>query len=60
MTRYMTPAKAAEAMNLPVWMLRSMIKEGKCPGFFRGNRFYVNTLLLAEKLESESKANMKQ
>lgn len=58
MTRYMTPAKAAEAMNLPLWMLRSMIKEGKCPGFRQGNRFYVNTLLLAEKLEDESRANM--
>lgn len=60
MMRYMPPAKAAEAMNLPPWMLRRMIREEKVPGFRHGNRFYVDTVLLAQKLEEDSRASMKQ
>lgn len=60
MPRYMTPAKTAEAMNLPLWMLRTKIKRGEVPGFHHGNRYYINVDLFTQKLEEESRENMKQ
>lgn len=60
MMRYLSPAKAAEAMNFSPWTLRRMIREEKVPGFRLGNRFLVDTVLFAQKLEEDSRASMKQ
>ena len=49
MQQYMTLPAAAKAFELPLYMLRTMQKRGECPGFFQGTRFYVNTVMLAEK-----------
>ena len=39
-------------------MLRQMQKRGELPGVFASTRFYVNTSLLLEKLDADSKASM--
>lgn len=58
MKPYMTLPAAAIAFDLPLFMLRTMQKRGECPGFFQGTRFYVNTTMLAEKLEQDSRSAM--
>ena len=58
MQQYMTLPATAKAFELPLFMLRTMQKRGECPGFFQGTRFYVNTTMLAEKLEQDSRSAM--
>ena len=60
MTRYQTVTKAAESMNLSPWMLRTLVKRGEVPGFVHGNRFYIDTLLFAQKLEEKSRASVER
>lgn len=54
----MTIPATAKEFGLPMFMLRTMQKRGECPGFFQGTRFYVNTTMLAEKLEQDSRSTM--
>ena len=35
-------------------VLRAMVKAGVCPGFYQGTRFYIDKVLLREKLDRES------
>lgn len=45
--------------GLPRWMLRTMQKENRLPGFYSASRFYVNCDMLMEMLEAESKSSVK-
>ena len=58
MSRYQTINQTAKNHELNPWMLRTMQKRGELPGFFSGSRYYVDTVLLMEKLENASKASM--
>lgn len=58
MSRYLTINATAKHYELPEWMLRSLLKRGELPGFYAGSRFYIDTQLLTEKLETISRANM--
>ena len=40
--RIMTARKAAKETNIPEHLIRVGIREGWTPGFWRGNRYYVN------------------
>lgn len=40
--------------------LRLRVKQGKCPGYYAGNRFMVNVDALIELLEEESRGNAKR
>lgn len=40
--------------------LRLRVKQGKCPGFYAGNRFMVNVDALIELLEEESRGSVKR
>ena len=59
MPDYMTTRPAAKATKLPEHLLRSLVKQGKCPGFYQGARFYIHVPKLLELLEAESAANMR-
>lgn len=55
--RMYTIRQEARVSDLPEFFLRSLVKQGKCPGWYAGNRFYVNHDALIEKLEAESRSN---
>lgn len=55
---FMTINATAKKYNLPPFMLRTMLKENRLPGFYSASRFYVNCDMLMEKLEADSKASM--
>lgn len=52
--RLLTVKKAALEVGVPENFLRTLIKEGKCPGIQQGNRFYVNVKMLIETLQEMS------
>ena len=58
MGKFMTLPKMAKEFELPLFMLRTMLKNGELPGFYQGNRFYCNTTMLMEKLEQDSHSAM--
>ena len=54
------PAKAAKMIGISEAIVRRMIKAGVCPGYYSGNRFYVNvdrtkSLLASKKASDEFK-----
>ena len=54
--RYETIKQAGRRNDLPAeWAIRKMVKSKRCPGFYSGTRFYVDTEALAEQLAEESK-----
>lgn len=54
---YLTINQAGRRGPVPACRLRRMQKEGRCPGFFSGSRFYVNYTLLLEQIERECRAS---
>lgn len=58
--KFMTINQTAKAIGLPHSCLRAMLAAGNLPGFYTGNRFYVNVEMLKEKLDSESRKAMKE
>ena len=53
--RYLTIRAVAKLSDFPnEAALRSMVKQGVCPGIYQGNRFYVDTVLLRERLDAQS------
>lgn len=55
--RFMTINQAGELPELPgAGTIRRMVKEGKCPGFRSGTRFYVDTVQLIAKIEATGPA----
>ena len=57
---FLTINRAAAAVGLPHTLLRAMLAKSELPGFYSGNRYYVNLDLLREKLEADSRAAMEQ
>jgi hypothetical protein len=55
---YLTLNQAGNRGPIPAYRLRLMQKQGTLPGFFSGNRFYVNYTLLLEQIDRECKAAM--
>ena len=51
---YPTIKQAAQELEISEWTLRQMVKEKKVPGFYRGNRFYVNLEMLKEQFNRMS------
>ena len=47
---FMTINKVSPVLGIPTCALRRMQKEGSLPGFFSGNRFYVNVDALRVQL----------
>ena len=40
--------------------LRILVRQNKCPGIYSGNRFLVNVTALAEQLDNESRAFVRE
>lgn len=55
--KFLAPAKAAKATQIPETHIRRMIKQGTCPGFYSGNRFMVNTEALLNLLDAQTAAD---
>ena len=58
--QFLTIRQAAREVGLPHTLLRKMLENSTLPGFYSGNRYYVNIDLLREKLEQDSKASVKR
>lgn len=54
MPEFKTIRQTAATGLLPEHRLRTLVKEGRCPGIRCGTRFMVNVKALAEQLERES------
>ena len=54
MNEYLTIRETAKLGIVPEAMLRRMVKQGKCPGFYTGIKFLVNVPLLEKALEEMS------
>lgn len=50
---FLTSRQAAKRGPLPEFRIRAMIKEGRVPGFYAGNRFLINYPLFLESLQAE-------
>lgn len=48
---FLSIAQTAKAEKLPATALRRMLKQGTLPGFYAGNRFYVNVERLRQQLD---------
>lgn len=57
--QFMTINQAAKAVGLPHSRLRRMRLEGRLPGFYGGNRYYVNMDRLRTQLEEDSRPSAK-
>ena len=58
MGQYLTINQAAAAGPLAEFRIRQMVKQGNCPGFYAGSRFYVNYPALLEMLDAACKAGV--
>ena len=38
--------------------IRNLVAQGKCPGFYSGNRFIVNVTALVEMLDKQSRSDV--
>lgn len=54
---FLTINQAAREIGLPHTCLRSMLADGRLPGFYAGTRYYVNIDVLREKLDAECRTN---
>lgn len=41
-TQFQTIRQVAKLFNLPEFSIRRLVKTNRVPGFYSGNRFYVN------------------
>ena len=57
MKTYMTINQTVRETGFAVGMLRTRLKHNKLPGFYAGNRYYINVPLLMEMLDSECRLN---
>lgn len=53
--QFLTINQAARAVGLPHSRLRVMQAEGNLPGFYGGNRYYVNLDMLRAQLDEDSR-----
>lgn len=54
---FLSPKRAAILGICSERKLRTMIKNGECPGFYSGSRFVINIPMLKEKIDAECRAN---
>lgn len=57
MKTYMTIRQTARETGFYEGMLRTRLKHNKLPGFYAGNRYYINVPLLMEMLDAECRLN---
>ena len=57
MKTYMTINQTVRETDFSVGMLRTRLKHNKLPGFYAGNRYYINVPLLMEMLDAECRLN---
>lgn len=60
MPQFKTIRQTAATGLISEHRLRILVAEGRCPGILTGNRFLVNIDALAEKLDRESRANLRE
>ena len=60
MPKFKTIRQTAATGILSEHHLRLLVAQGRCPGIRTGNRFLVNTEVLAEQLDKESRENCKE
>lgn len=58
--QFLTINQTAAEIGLPHSRLRAMLSAHSLPGFYAGNRYYVNVDLLREMLEEECKSSIKK
>lgn len=51
-TQFQTIRQVAKLFNLPEYSIRRLVKTGRAPGFYSGNRFYVNVPEFESQLNS--------
>lgn len=52
--RFMTIRQTARTGDFPnEAVLRGLVKEGRCPGFYQRTRFYIDTALLRKQLDGD-------
>ena len=49
---FLSQKRAAQTTGISETFLRRLVKQGKIPGFYTGNRFMVNVPMLIELLNS--------
>lgn len=57
MKTYMTIRQTASETGLAAGTLRTRLKNNKLPGFYAGNRYYINVPLLMEMIDAECRLN---
>ena len=55
--RFLTIPQEAALHIVPEFRLRQMLKQGRLPGYYAGNRFYVHHDRLVAQLEAECMQN---
>ncbi len=56
---YKTIRQTSRELKFPEHLIRTMVKQGVCPGIYSGNRFLVNVEMFVEQLDAESCRNIK-
>lgn len=51
-TQFQTIRQVAKLFNLPEHLIRRLVKTGRAPGFYSGNRFYLNVPEFESQLNS--------
>lgn len=54
--KYLSIPQVARELGVPLTTIRRLVKTGKCPGFYSGNKFYINFEKFVETLD-EKKAD---
>lgn len=58
--QYDTIRNTARETSVPSSLIRRLVAQGICPGFYSGNRFYVNIPKLLEQLEQGNTLSRKE
>ena len=51
-TQFQTIRQVAKLFNLPEFSIRRLVMTGRAPGFYSGNRFYLNVPEFESQLNS--------
>lgn len=52
--RFLTVRQTAQFCNVPESLVRRMVKAGSAPGFYVGNRYYIDAFQFVETLANLS------
>ena len=58
--KFSTIRKTSQKIDFPENRIRTMVKQGVCPGIYSGNRFLVNVDALVEQLDEQSREGVKK